>query len=380
MKIRVAFVNGIWQLCMAAASLRQEREKGANGHFQDFLVVYNRPSGSFSNQALTQFVTEVASQVWDWQAIAQLPWQPRKWSPDLMRNKLLSVQVLLNLFNLSSPARVDEVWLCKLQFLDERLFADIFNQAEIVMYEDGLHTYAPTNYLINLPEVHISQPYETLAAYKKFLRNWVQGNFNWSNNGVKRSHLRRIKNFYSVLGTSLSIAQPFSQVSTELLDNSLLQQFFKELGNTLDLKVGDRWGNAKLALFLGSNLSHMQSFPRDLEVEAFVEAIVSAQQQGYTILWKEHPRCQEPLFDKIKDKLTLSNKLYLLNEQSVPTEVFVSQLPIELCYSTLSSSLFYLKSIYGIETVTCVRPLLKFLQGDFRYLADLTLQHIPPSI
>jgi hypothetical protein len=377
-KTRFAFVNGIWQLCMVVAALKQEQVNNPQQKYQDFLIVYTRSKGSFSNPELTQFVINASSQFWDWHGVAEIDWMPNEWSPEFKKNKQKTVQPLLEQFHINNISAIEEIWLCQIHFLHQRLFADIFYKSKLVLYEDGLHTYSNTPYLITLPKINLKQPISNLTEYKTFIRNYIQGNFDWVTQGIKRQHLRRVKKFYSVLGRKIAIPVPINMVPTELVDKQLLKTLFSELYNRLgcnfDLKLPSN-NQKKIALFLGSNFSHMQSFPRELEVSVFTEAIQTIQEE-YLILWKEHPRCKKPLFEDIKKNFNPGTIIYLSEEQKLPVEVMLSNQKIDLCCSTLSSSLFYLDDIYGIKTITCVQPLLPSLKGDFRQLAELTCAKI----
>jgi hypothetical protein len=237
-----------------------------------------------------------------------------------------------------------------------------------------LHTYSPTRYLATFPPVHPAHPKKSAQACFALLNQVISGELDWQHEGVKRSHLRRVKVFYSVLGQQLTISEPFRQVPTEYLEPAMLQRFFSQLYQDCDCHFYQ--ADRKVALFLGSNLSHLHSFPAEVEAIAFAQAMQRAIDLGYTILWKEHPRSRSPLFDLIAPNVASEQVLCLTAEQKMPIELLLAQGNIELCCSTLSSSLFYLKSIYGIKTVTCVRSLLDYLKGDFRSLSQLTLATI----
>jgi hypothetical protein len=381
-KTRFAFVNGIWQLCMVVAALKQEQVNNPQQKYQDFLIVYTRSKGSFSNPELTQFVINASSQFWDWHGVAEIDWMPNEWSPEFKKNKQRTVQPLLEQFHINNISAIKEIWLSQIHFLHQRLFADIFYKSKLVLYEDGLHTYSNTPYLINFPQVNFKQPISNIIEYKKFIRNYIQGNFNWINQGIKKEHLRRVKKFYSVLGRKIAIPVPINMVPTELVDKQLLKTLFSELYNrlgcNLDLKLHSN-NQKKIALFLGSNFSHIPTFPRELEIAVFTETIHSLQNE-YLIFWKEHPRCQKPLFNDIKIKFQPGTIIYLSEEKNIPVEILISHQKIDLCCSTLSSSLFYLNDIYNINTITCVKPLLPYLKGDFRELAELTCSKIKVSV
>jgi len=370
-KIRIAFVNGIWQLCMVVAGFQQSHQVGS----QDFLVIYTRRTG---NQELVQFVEMISSKFWNWAGIILLDWNPSEWDKQLQQDRQRAVQSVLSQFNLANSAAVDELWLCKIQFLDERLFADIFERAQIVLYEDGLHSYTEIKFLASLPNLDFSCPKSTVVQCQNFARNILHKKFDWMHEGVKRSHLRRVQKFYSVLGTQIAIPDVLRGIAVEQIKADGLKTLFSELHHQLngsfclDLPILPK----KTALLLGSNLSHLSTFPRELEVSVFADLAQCLEQQGYLILWKEHPRSQRPLFEDIQKSLKSDAFYCLADEQKMPIEVLIAEANIALCCSTLSSSLFYLRYIYGIQTASCVKPLLPYLKGDFYQLAELTLAKI----
>lgn len=384
-KTRIAFVNGIWQLCMVAAAMRQEQEQHPDRQYRDFLVIYTRKT---ANSALADFVLQQSSAFWNWKDATAIEWTPSQWDGVLRQTKQAVVAPILEAFEIPDCATVNQVWLCKLQFLDERLLADIFAGSELVLYEDGLHTYAPTTFLFNLPPLDLSvsgKSIKTSIVSSAFLlREVITGELNWKHQGVKRSHLRRIKTFYSVLGDQLQISNAFQRVPTEILRPALLQKFFSQLYRDLGCRfhevIASSNSDRKVALFLGSNLSHLHSFPREVEATVFAQSIQQAIDRGYTIVWKEHPRAKEPLYEAIKQKIDSHSIIVLTAEQKLPIELLLAAGNVQLCCSTLSSALFYLKSIYGIQTVTCVEPLLPYLKGDFHALAKLTLDKIDTTL
>ncbi|AFY47773.1 hypothetical protein Nos7524_1914 [Nostoc sp. PCC 7524] len=375
MKTRFAFVNGIWQLCMVVAAFEQERLHHPHTIYKDYLVVYSLAS---ANTELMDFVEKNSYKFWNWQGVIQVKWVTSEWDRNLNKEQNSAVQEIVKHFDLDSPDAVEEIWLCKIQFRDERFFADIFSQAKIVMYEDGLHTYLANNYLISLPQVNWIHPREALARYKKFVREVISHEVDWYHKGIKRSHLRRIVKFYSVLGTQIPIPAVFRNIRVEYVNKNILQKLFAELNHRFDCQLYPEvtHHHTKTALLIGSNFCHLDYFPRESEVAVFAHVIQKLTAQGYKIFWKEHPRNQIPLFEEFKQIITLDNFVYLEGEQKIPIEVIVSQNKIDLCVSTVSSSLFYLNYIYGIKTLTCARQLLQYLQGDFRNLVELTLQNI----
>lgn len=379
MKTRFAFVNGIWQLCMVVAAFTQEQQNNPHLYYRDYLILYTRKT---SNQKLVDFVETISEKFWNWQGVIRVDWTTSEWNQKLNKDKYSSVQQILDKFKIASPSLVDEICLCKIQFLDERLCADIFDKAKILLYEDGLHTYAQTQYLIELPSVDLTHPKTTVAKYKNLVKGLIVNQFDWQHQGVKRNHVKRIKKFYSVLGGEISVSSVLSKIPVESIEPSLLKNLFLELNHRLQCQFYPEISkhNSKTALLLGSNLSHIHYFPRQAEVSAFAHIIQQLTEKGYKIFWKEHPRNQKPLFEDIKQLIPSENIVYIEGEQKIPIEILISENKIDICCSTLSSSLFYLRYIYGIKTITCVRPLLQFLTGDFRKLAELTLTHIEETL
>lgn len=376
MKTRVAFVNGIWQLCMVTAGMWQEREQHPDVEYQDFLVVYTRKTGNFE---LADFVLKQCQNFWNWKHAIAIEWSPGAWSTEERQRSRSAISPILNALGLAFSTQVDELWLCKLQFVDERLLANLFSSAQLVLYEDGLHTYAPTQYLLNRPKIQLNAPKKSIFTSLFWLQQLVSGELNWMN-GVKRSQVRRIKRFYSILGQQLEISEPFRQVPTIYLQPELLQRVFLHLYHALGCNFYEAASDQKIALFLGSNFSHLTSFPQDAEVNVFAEAMQQARNQGYTILWKEHPRSHRPLLEGIKQKIASNDIIALTEEQKLPIELLVATGNIALCCSTLSSSLFYLRLIYGTQTTTCVKPLLPYLNRDFLALSELTLAKIGETL
>ncbi|MGG6263561.1 alpha-2,8-polysialyltransferase family protein [Leptolyngbya sp. AN03gr2] len=376
MKTRIALVNGIWQLCMVTAGMWQERSQHPGSEYQDFLVVYTRKTGNFE---LADFVLKQCQNFWNWKSAIAIEWSPGSWNAEERQRSQSSISPILNALGLAYSAQVDELWLCKLQFLDERLFADLFSSAQLVLYEDGLHTYAPAQYLLNLPKIQLDAPKKSCLTSLFWMQQLVSGELNWMT-GVKRSHLSRVKTFYSVLGQQLEVSEPFRQVPTEYFQPELLQQVFSHLYHTLNCNFYQDKPDRKVALFLGSNLSHLSSFPKEAEVNVFAEAMQQARDQGYMILWKEHPRSRHPLLPDITDQISSDHIIALTAEQKFPIELLLANGNIALCCSTLSSSLFYLRSIYGTQTATCVKPLLPYLSRDFLALSELTLAKIGETL
>ncbi|WP_421656728.1 alpha-2,8-polysialyltransferase family protein [Leptothermofonsia sp. ETS-13] len=374
MRIRFAFVNGIWQLCMVVAAFQQEQKNNPGIAYRDYLILYSRKT---ANLELIQFVETISGLSWHWHGTIWVNWTSTDWNRNVAKEQHSSVHQILTAFNLTHTSQVDEIWLCKIQFLDERLCADIFSKATIYLYEDGLHTYAPTKYLVEFPPVNLLNLRATLINYKHLLQKWLSNQLDWQHEGVKRSHIRRIKTFYSVIGKQLPIPLVLQNTDLKVVEPSLLQTFFSGLYYRLQCQFAlESASGKKNALLLGSNLSHLHSFPRQHEVAAFATVIQKLTEQGYIIYWKEHPRNRKPLFDDLQGMVSSDNLVYLSGEQKIPIEVLVSENKVDLCCSTLSSSLFYLKQIYGIKTVTCVRPLLPYLKGDFLKLSELTLANI----
>ena len=370
---RICFALGTWQLILLSAALQGSSE-GVIPTLapKDHLILY----GPDSSDDLRIAMHSVAEQVWDWQSI--------NWAGDLLdrtipdsynefieRKSLLAKRV--------TKLNPDEVWLSKLSDIPEKMAAETFKDSAIVLYEDGLHTYVPVKIIESQRRGSYYRFGNFLTSLRKLASDYDVVWKSLNRGGIHISHLRRLREIHTFLDKNLQMPNMFedirkSQISTTTL-LAMIQRCF-DLVPVDNLHVMTRALSQQSVLVLGQCFARWKLMSREDEHLIYRNQVGFLLENGFDVLWKEHPRIDTPFFAELSEYFS-GRITELPLAHYLPVELLVGQIPLSNCVGGTSTSLFYLAHLFGVNTYTFSNSLVSLIDGDFGYMKQLVSRNIP---
>jgi hypothetical protein len=289
--------------------------------------------------------------------------------------------------SLGLPFNITELWLPGFWPHTPRVAAEAWKNASIYLYEEGLSTYN-TFTVASYPKYltrHIKQLVKTIVRGKEGLSRSLRAmlsavdrrNVIWT--GPVREHVKRTRESYIMLDGFVPLSSSFpDSIKVLPVDRDILCHVLDSHVENVGIPdIPERKGKPKV-LFLGQNLSRHAALDSDEELDIFRSAVQSILDAGYEVIWKDHPRAVPPLFDRIK-QIAPDNIFTLPEMQHCPVEAILPKLGVSFCVGVWSTTLFYAKAIYGIETYTAVNKYKYLIHGDDRLMewVSLTSSRIP---
>lgn len=379
-RIRLCLCSGPWHLVSLRASiLTREKKQGDNATTYDTYLIIQ---GSDWQKQLREDLLKSAKASQHWREVINIDDALDITSAD----QLSKLKHLLG--SLGLPSHVTELWLPHFWPHIPRVAAEVWKTANIYLYEEGLSTYNTFSVA--------SYPQYLIGRLRKLARSLVRGearaaqvlaslrstfdrrNVIWSGGAVKE-HIKRTRESYIFLDgcVPLSSNHPDS-IDVFPIDRDILHDVLDPYGNCADIfDITKREGKPKV-LFLGQNLSRHSALSSEDELELFRTVVQSIINAGYQVIWKDHPRAVPPLCDKIK-QIAPDDVCILPELQYCPIEAILPKLGISFCVGVWSTTLFYAKAIYGIESYTIASRHKDLIHGNDRLMEwlDLTSRHIP---
>jgi hypothetical protein len=379
--VRVCFSLGTWQLVMLASALRQA---ASNGHApeasSDYLVLYE-PLGA--SEALKVAMQEVAGAIWKWEKII--------WTDSLTADQLWTVSPknvaarLADLTNQAGARHADEIWLCKITGGAEKLAAEAYPQARIVLYEDGIHTYvsAPVGpWHMQMPVKH---PRDAIKLTKRAARYCVDGKVRkWvylqGSANIYRRHLRRVDRAYLYLCKIVPVPDHLRAVHVYQLEDEVVRRTLSSCGSLPHVQAAIESSSdlsARRVLVLGQCLAQRSQMARSEELAIYSQIISALLEKGYSVIWKDHPRVHESYFKDLAPLASRDRLMELKLPAAYPVEAIAEKVEFVGCVSGMSTSLIYLSELYGTSPYTFAERLASFMKEDFTSMNRHILSLVP---
>ncbi len=369
---RIVFAHGPWQLLIATAAIRQETPPGAADRAEDLLVIFPLSVGP-STPGPKDVIERLAGATWQWRQVLMTAELVRDSSPEAAARAVESLRALVG------DAQADEIWLDCLWGSYEKVAAEAFPGARIVLYEDGLHTY------VDAEDNHMSigrcarRPRVAYRLARSRLHQWRNpGKLTASL--MLRRHLRRVRASYLwidqiVPAPGYQRRLPRVRLQTEAVRRTI-REASRVAPDAAALGGIDPDGEPR-AIVLGQCFSNHGDLAREQELDCYLATVTALRGAGFSVLWKEHPRTIEPFLPELAgavDGITATPEL-----GPWPVELFTEQLRLACCAAVTSTSLFSFPLLFGLPSYTMMTPAL---WSGFRppntQMAKLVVTVVPP--
>jgi hypothetical protein len=366
---RVCCVHGIWQFIAVVAGLRQAAlEPGGQTTNEDILVLY----GAAEKPVWVEQLTRLSSKLWPWKAVV--------WAGDLLVQRPAGdlEPLFQQIRERIGAENADEVWIWTLNGQSQKLVAEAYPKAHLALYEDGLHSY-----VMHQPGTKPGgKASPGLSDRVRLLRRSLV-----DDRDVRRrvmlyhtfgTHLNRVSTMYLYLAHDLPLQAPYSKLPMTLIKDEVMQGVLADMAAALGVTVQTATeGMEKRALVLGQCFAKIDAMTEEAELELYRGIVGRLLSSGYTIYWKDHPRVEGLYYSRLRDLFPGAPIQKVELPPGIPVELAAKGLGLSLCVAATSSSLFYLRRLYGIETYTMAQEILPFVKGDLALMTHLTMEKVP---
>lgn len=369
---RLVFVHGPWQLLVATAAVRQASASASRsgGPTESILVIFPLDTGP-STPELREVIERLAGATWTWDRVVTVDQPLRDLSAEGVAEAIASLRSRVG------ASRADEIWLDCLWGGIEKVAAEAFPNARIMLYEDGLHTF------VEHEDHHLSigrflnEPKRTYRAIRARLaqRRFPDRLKRWS---LLRRHLDRVGGSY--LWTDQVIPVPAYQrhLPRVRLQANVLRETIRDGSCVAPLpSVASEMDRSEepRALVLGQCFSNYGDLPRDEELSCYRETVITLRKAGFSVLWKEHPRTREPFLQALASEVEGIVAMPELGPW--PVELFAERLRLSCCAAVSSTSLFSFPLLFGLPSYTMMTDAIQAL---FRYPNDQMARFVVASV
>lgn len=365
---RLVMALGTWQLVVVAAALRQTRvEQGIES--EDYLVLY----GYKLSDRLKDWMTHLAEHLWAWE---KLMWVE---SPPNLATATIDSDQLASVYQHTNGLDVDEIWVCKVCEWFEKQMIDAYPRSKIVVYEDGTLNYIPKAYTCSFNLLTLIRPQrlirQTLRGFAHHPQHCLR------EQGICAKQISRLEKSFLCLSPMLPVPKYLSRSPVFPIKTTYLLESIEAAARLWSNKqplLPEALNQQDVMLVLGSCYNKWLLMSWEHELEVYYRAIHLLLERGYAVVWKEHPRIDQPFFPEL-DKRTRSERFKELKAPlELPVELFVSELPLVGCVAPISTSLFYLRQVFDIPTYTFAHW-LKFdkYSIEIEFVRRLVRKYIP---
>ncbi len=360
----VCIPGGVWQLLTVAGAMRQaSRAKPTVS--EDTLVVFSLFDGPLRPE-MVEAMDLAAGAVWPWRDVrnvADLNYTRMAWGPliETVRDRI-------------GVAGVDELWLGSLWGHFEKAVAEAFPKARIVLYEDGLHTYVTAGNYRFSARGWLTAPRRSWRLLKSRVRQSLHHD-DPSVALILHRHLRRVAAAYLWIGRILPAPDYLRPLRRLLIEPEFLRAAIQDAARVVAVPALDLDGDANgpLAVALGQCFSNYGDLNHETELAGYVAMARRLRDEGFTVLWKEHPRTRRPFYDELAD--AVEGVYQMPHIGPWPIELFAERLGFARCAGVTSTSLFNFPLLFRIPAFTIADRFLHAFRHPNDQMARLALAH-----
>lgn len=232
------------------------------------------------------------------------------------------------------------IWIGKLFSIHSKNIVEKFSRLPIILFEEGLHSYINQKSfnLIKVFNESYSIEIKLKIVYKYyFKRNLLIKQFS---DCILPFHQKRCKKKYFLLPI-LDYEKPKSTVNNKYI-YSVINDAISVL-KPENIFVVDK----PCVLIIGQYFSNLGLLGFELENNVYYKIINYYLNKGYNVYWKGHPRCK--FFDE-RINAEFGERVYIVENNSIPLELFLILNPkVEIC-GVSSSALLYNKFLFNGKT------------------------------
>lgn len=284
----------------------------------------------------------------------------------------------LSLLNQIRGLNFDKIWISKLFSQNPHMILQTFRNSDIVLFEEGLHSYAPTK-LLSIAEI-----LQTEQKKISIIRDLLEHQFNENRVALKPIYAHLIlKSHFSRCIKKYLLLDMVGNSANTTIENRKLPAILEKVE---DVFVQDLWlplyqeSSRKKVMIIAQYFSYLNVLMYTDEINIYKQMVNHYLDMDYIIYWKSHPRManfEQELVNEFGDE-----KLIFIRSK-LPAE-FYSHLYPEIEYIGISSSSLLYKSLifkgaaYQVaqNVIDKINPQCPYAE-DFRMMYQLISKFVP---
>lgn len=366
---KLLVVNGPWQAISGLAvlsSLSEEqgrKNEGPSARKGDTRKEMSRTAALIVDLVLGTMFHDITAKILGSMGIERIESIDKKLLPESFGRELKKAMARLGLRN----GRLQELLLFGLHRPISRHVARLFPRASIIVYEDGLRSYLP----YQNPETPWTKQILDRA------RSMLSSSFARSMPG--EDLFRRVKTRYLLLPEiPLTRSNEYGEVPTQYVPFETVRSVF----DGIETKAECRLERSSGVLIVGQYFSELGQMDAAREKKLYLGAVDGIKETGKIPVWRGHIRQNDDrIYDHLKEHHEdIINMSDFVGKDPYPLEVQMRDLPdrFHSVVSFSSSSLFYLKKLYGLPCYTLLQDdVIEGMTDPHRTACRLVLEHVP---
>jgi hypothetical protein len=284
----------------------------------------------------------------------------------------------LSLLDQIRSLNFDQIWISKLFSQNPHVILQTFRNSDIVLFEEGLHSYAPKKF------ISIAEILKTEQKKNSIIRDLLEYQFNGNGVALKPLYAHLIlKSHFSRCIKNYLLLDMVKNSDNTIIENKKLPAILDKAGDGF---VRDLWlplypeNSRKKVMIIAQYFSYLNVLTYTDEIHIYKQMVNYYLNMDYIIYWKSHPRMatfEQELVNEFSDE-----KLIFIRSK-LPAE-FYSHLYPDIEYIGISSSsLLYKSLIFKGEAYQVAQNVMDKINHqspyaeDFRTMYKLISKFVP---
>jgi hypothetical protein len=303
---------------------------------------------------------------------------------ELCRKILFEFNFRRRIFNINELKEINHiefktVWIAKLFSRNPKIILNVFKKSDIVLYEEGLHSYIGShkNHIKDIFKSNQKTINKLLDVYN-YLTDLKQSRFIFNSNYdhlALKSHTRRCKKKYLLVDLG-------NQDPNTIFCNINLTRILERVHGIFDqhLLVPFKYKEKKKVMIIGQYLSRLKLISENHEIIIYKNIINHYLSKDYLVYWKSHPRSND-LENQLKENFRVEN--FILVNNKMPVELYSSIAPDVEFAGISSTALVYKIYIFNGRAFQIAEVLMDKINtksiwyDDFREMFELITKAVP---
>ena len=236
----------------------------------------------------------------------------------------------------------DQIVLRSTTFPVDKVMACLQRKASLIITEDGSQTWFKTESVLPPKKKSDALAFKIKESAKHAIVDLIGINYRILPSPNSSRYFRKFSTFPTK--NSIDTVGP----NWEELTKNDLHHVLERVNHKQRIQLDPK----KFLVFLGGNFSEGRYLRPDEEYSLYYKHITELINLGFDVIYKPHPRANKMYDEYLELKINSSRFSLMGNEGTFPIECLVNWTDQHIVVGAITSSLWYLKKIYGIQCFT----------------------------
>lgn len=335
MELVICLSTGPWQAVIMAASLKKNFSKKFLQ--ENRIILLNIVK---ENQKQTIKANDLIFKSFNlWTESYNFEISGKGFKSEFSERRINDFKVFLEVKNITNA---NKLILKSTNFLEDRLMSCLQKKADLIIVEDGAHSWFQTESMFFSKTDYNSFYFQTREFFKGLLFDYLVQ----SPRFLSFPHSTRIKEKFSTFPEKYTIETPGPSYQ------ELTGQDFKNVLKSINSRTKSKLIPNKEIVFLGSNFLEGGYLWPDEEYELYIRYVKKVISMGFYVRYKPHPRANRIYSDYLKLKVDSEKFSLSTHDTALPIESLYDWSKENIVVGTVSSSLWYLRKIFKVKCFT----------------------------